>query len=257
MKSSHLMEKPFSCHCGASYTLRQSLLRHQTQHRREGMKEDVERREGRREEEEEEEGQGEGRRREISQALMALDSSHPRPVRGRPRKTSLPQLTGETEVRRGAEREEEVVTARRGEGEEAGGEQEGAELRVGEQTAGGNEVGKIGGRLRVEGEDESTMRGGEGSNPDVSGQVEHTVVYVQTAGTRTGSLTTSDSAPLLLTAESPLPQAAGQELVEVVISEAGEQCILVHGQQTVGELVILQEEGGLCSVAQTVEIETV
>ncbi|TMS13271.1 Zinc finger protein 408 [Larimichthys crocea] len=36
IKSSHLMEKPYSCHCGASYTVRQSLLRHQAQHRAEG-----------------------------------------------------------------------------------------------------------------------------------------------------------------------------------------------------------------------------
>ncbi|TKS70423.1 Zinc finger protein 17 [Collichthys lucidus] len=35
-KSSHLMEKPYSCHCGASFTVRQSLLRHQDQHRAEG-----------------------------------------------------------------------------------------------------------------------------------------------------------------------------------------------------------------------------
>ncbi|KAE8297652.1 Zinc finger protein 219 [Larimichthys crocea] len=28
MKLSHLMEKLYSCHCGASYTVRQSLLRH-------------------------------------------------------------------------------------------------------------------------------------------------------------------------------------------------------------------------------------
>ncbi|CAF91578.1 unnamed protein product, partial [Tetraodon nigroviridis] len=35
IKSSHVMEKPFSCHCGASYSVKQSLLRHQAQHRSE------------------------------------------------------------------------------------------------------------------------------------------------------------------------------------------------------------------------------
>lgn len=44
--------------------------------------------------------------------------------------------------------------------------------------------------------------------------------------------------------------------MEVVISETEEQCIVVHGEHPVGELLILQEEGGgLCSVAQTVEID--
>uniref|UniRef100_A0A3B3XT65 C2H2-type domain-containing protein n=1 Tax=Poecilia mexicana TaxID=48701 RepID=A0A3B3XT65_9TELE len=48
------------------------------------------------------------------------------------------------------------------------------------------------------------------------------------------------------------------ELVEVVLPDGAEQCILVQGQQQLGELLFLQEEpDGLCSVAETVEIDTV
>uniref|UniRef100_H3BZ67 Zinc finger protein 408 n=1 Tax=Tetraodon nigroviridis TaxID=99883 RepID=H3BZ67_TETNG len=120
IKSSHVMEKPFSCHCGASYSVKQSLLRHQAQHRSEA----------------------------------------------------------------GAQ-EEEAATA--------------------------------------------------------------------DSGTDDLSLPAPD--PLLLGSEGPLPAGTGPELVEVVISEGQQQCIMV--QQPVGELLILQEdESGLCSVAQTVEINT-
>lgn len=82
-------------------------------------------------------------------------------------------------------------------------------------------------------------RDGGGTSED---QIQHAVVYVRT-----------DDLPL-----PGRPAGTGQELVEVVISEGQEQCIMVHGQHPVGELLILQEdESGLCSVAQTVEINTV
>uniref|UniRef100_A0A3B5L019 C2H2-type domain-containing protein n=1 Tax=Xiphophorus couchianus TaxID=32473 RepID=A0A3B5L019_9TELE len=59
-------------------------------------------------------------------------------------------------------------------------------------------------------------------------------------------------------ASDELPAGAQPELVEVVLPDGAEQCILVHGQQQLGELLILQEEpDGLCSVAETVEIDTV
>lgn len=96
---------------------------------------------------------------------------------------------------------------------------------------------------------------GRGEEPEVAGDLQHAVVYVHAE-----DLSAPDSAPLLLASQSPLPAggAAAQELVEVMISEGTEQCIVVQGQQAVGELLILQEEdGGLCSVAQTVEIDTV
>ncbi|KAM9318610.1 uncharacterized protein KZ484_022849 [Pholidichthys leucotaenia] len=93
-----------------------------------------------------------------------------------------------------------------------------------------------------------TSRTGDGEN---TSDIQHAVVLVHT-----DNLPTESSAPLLLTSEGSL--STGQELVEVVISESMEQCIVVHGQEMVGELLILQEEGsGLCSVAQTVEINTV
>ncbi|TNN49487.1 hypothetical protein EYF80_040328 [Liparis tanakae] len=172
------MEKPYSCHCGASYTVRQSLLRHQAQHRSEGgAQEEVK---------EAEEGHGEEE---------AQESAHTKPIRGRPKKSSLP--------RGGGEREEDQVRQKRGRGEEK-------EVREEE--------------------------GGHEEAPP--GDIQH-VVYVHAS------------------TESSLPAGSGQQLVEVLISGGPEQCIVVHGQQTVGELLILQEEaGGLCSVAQTVEINT-
>ncbi|KAF7659666.1 hypothetical protein LDENG_00294290 [Lucifuga dentata] len=235
MKSSHLTEKPFSCHCGASYTLRQSLLRHQAQHRNDGGTEEEEM------EQEDDEGGlgGGGRRRKRSrkedlQETVTLGSSHPRPVRGRPRKSSLPRLAAEKEA---------VVVELRGGG--GGGEEPGVvreEVVEAEQKA----------RWDPDDENErAAHRGGGESEEEASGQVEHAVVYVHA-----DSLTTPSSTSLLLTSESSLPGGVGQELVEVVLSEAGEQCIVVHGQPAVGELLILQEEGGLCSVAQTVEINT-
>lgn len=204
IKSSHLMEKPYSCHCGASYTVRQSLLRHQAQHRTEG-------------------GHGEetnGSKKDDVQELAALSCSHPKPIRGRPKKNSVPGGAGEKEAGE--------VKRRRGRGkvEEKEARQEGKRVQ-----------------------EDKTSRGGDG---EASSNVQHAVVYVHT-----DNLSTPSSAPLLLTSESSLPAGTGQELVEVVISEGAEQCIVVHGQQTVGELLILQEEGsGLCSVAQTVEINT-
>lgn len=216
IKSSHQMEKPYSCHCGASYTVRQSLLRHQAQHRSEGAAQ----------QEATAGGHGEEtscRTKEaVREEIRAPGSSHPKPIRGRPKKNSLPQGEGEKEAgpvkkRRG-----------RGKGEEKESRQKG---RRAEEASGA----------------------GRGGDEEASGDVKHAVVYVHT-----DDLSTQGSAPLLLASESSLPAGTGQELVEVVISESAEQCIVVHGQQTVGELLILQEEGGgLCSVAQTVEINTV
>lgn len=197
IKSSHVMEKPFSCHCGASYTVRQSLLRHQVRHGSEG-----------------------GARAEVKAAEPeggeeASGSGHPRPIRGRPKKNSLPQEEGE----------KEAGPAKRKRRREKG------------------DVAKsVTGRAR---------RGGEGQAP--GDDIQHAVVYVHA-----DDLSAQGSAPLLLASESSLPAGTGPELVEVVISETEEQCIVVHGEHPVGELLILQEEGGgLCSVAQTVEIDTV
>lgn len=199
VKSSHVMEKPFSCHCGASYTVRQSLLRHQVQHRSEG---------GAQAEVKTAEPEG-GGGEEVN------GSGHPRPIRGRPKKNSLPREEGEKEagqVKRKRRREKGDVAKR--------------------ET----------GRAR---------RGGNGPAP--GDDIQHAVVYVHT-----DDLSAQSSAPLLLASEGSLPAGTGPELVEVVISETEEQCIVVHGEHPVGELLILQEEGGgLCSVAQTVEIDTV
>lgn len=202
MKSSHVMEKPFNCHCGAAYSVRQSLLRHQAQHRTEG---------GAQEEEKTEESEG-GDGGSKKEYVQEFDSVHMKPVRGRPKKISNPQGEGEKEAGQ--------VKQRRGRGKREGR------------------------RARQE---------GRGGDREVPVDIQHTVVYV-----RTDDLSSPSSAPLLLASESSLNMGAGEGLVEVVISEGAEQCIVVHGEQTVGELLILQEEGnGLCSVAQTVEINTV
>lgn len=77
--------------------------------------------------------------------------------------------------------------------------------------------------------------------------IRHAIVYVHA-----DHLSVPSPAPLLLAAEASLEQ------VEVVISEGEQQCIVVPDEHPVGELLILQgEEGGVCSVAQTVEIDAV
>ncbi|XP_041793687.1 zinc finger protein 408 isoform X2 [Chelmon rostratus] len=217
IKSSHMMEKPYSCHCGASYTVRQSLLRHQAQHRTEGGTEEEAESEGGREEET---NSGE---KEVAKEAATSGCSHPKPIRGRPKKNSLPQGEGEKEAAQVKRKR------RRGKGKEKEARQAGS---------------------KEEAETSGAGRGGEG---EAAGDIQHAVVYVQA-----DDLSAPSSAPLLLASDSSLPAGTGQELVEVVISEGAEQCIVVAGQQTVGELLILQEEGGgLCSVAQTVEINTV
>lgn len=202
INSSHMMEKPHRCHCGTSYTLRQSLMRHQAQHKTQGKTG---------------EGLGGGHGEEIKEAvqeLASLSSSHPKPVKGRPRKNSLHPEAGKKKVER---------TCIRGHGK---------------------------GREKVVRTQENETSKAEGGPGDASVDAQHTVVYIHT-----DDLSTRGYGPLLLSSENSLPAGTGQELVEVVISEGAEQCIVVHEQQRGGDLLILQEEG-LCSVAQTVEINT-
>lgn len=179
-------EKAFRCHCGATYSVKQSLLRHQAQHRAEGGAQ----------EEEEEVGDSAGAAR------------HPRPIRGRPRKKPLPQRDAEAQVGRGGRH----------------------------------------GRAKTGTKVEERRDGGE------TPELQHAVVYV-----RTDQLPLpGPERPLLLGSGRPGPAGTGQDLVQVLIAEGQEQCIMVHGEQPVGELLILQEdESGLCSVAQTVEINSV
>eukprot|EP00066_Takifugu_rubripes_P018850 XP_011608116.1 PREDICTED: zinc finger protein 408 [Takifugu rubripes] len=194
IKSSHVMDKPFSCHCGASYSVKQSLLRHQAQHRSEGgAPEQV-----------------------VMEAAPEGGTDHPKPIRGRPRKKPLLQTDGEPRV--GREKRKQARAK--------------VEVNVEENYAA---------TRREEGED------------TLEDRIQHAVVYV-----RADDPSAPGADPLQLGSERPLPAGTGQELVEVVLSEGQEQCIMVHGQHPVGELLILQEdESGLCSVAQTVEINTV
>nr|XP_057934552.1 zinc finger protein 408-like isoform X2 [Doryrhamphus excisus] len=182
VKSSHGVEKPHRCHCGASYTLRQSLLRHQTQHQpRRGTQEDLQEKQ--------------------TPETQPPGSSHPKPLKGRPKKNDISQGTADEKMK-GKKNEND----------------------------GGNLATDEGGQ----GEDSSDTRNS---------------VCVCTDRARTPSY-----GPLLLTSNSSHP-GTGQELVEVLISEGSEQCIVVRGQDAAEELMIVQEEE-LCSVAQTVEINT-
>lgn len=193
IKSSHVMEKAFSCHCGASYSVKQSLLRHQAHHRLER-----------------------GGHKEVTMAGSEGGTSHPRPIRGRPRKKPIAQREGGSQVGRGKRKQGQV-------------------------------------KAGVDAEENPTAAGRRGGGDASEDQIQHAVVYVHSE-----DLSTPGPDPLLLGSERPMPAETGQELVEVVISEGQEQCIMVHGQHPVGELLILQEdESGLCSVAQTVEINTV
>ncbi|XP_068177819.1 zinc finger protein 408-like [Antennarius striatus] len=199
IKSAHLMEKPYSCHCGASYTVRQSLLRHQARHRPEGGAQEP--------------GGGHG---EETKKDLGLGCGHLKPTRGRPKKNSAPRGEGDEETGR--------VKPRRGRGKR----EERDSRRGGRKTGRG------------------------GAEEEASGELQHAVLYVHA-----DDLSAPSCGPLLLSSETPLPAATEEELVEVVMSEGAEQCIVVHGEETVGELLILQEEGGgVCSVAQTVEINT-
>ncbi|XP_043961458.1 zinc finger protein 408 [Gambusia affinis] len=96
---------------------------------------------------------------------------------------------------------------------------------------------KTGLHLETRGKDEAREKDEKVmKTSEASGDIQHTVIYVQT--------------------DEP-PAGAQPELVEVVLADGAEQCILVQGQQRLGELLILQEEpDGLCSVAETVEIDT-
>ncbi|KAK5874411.1 hypothetical protein PBY51_019355 [Eleginops maclovinus] len=207
IKSSHVMEKPYICHCGASYTVRHSLLRHQAQHRTEGGAQDeaveASHSQG---------GHGDQTKSidKTEDAQAASRSSHPQPIRGRPKKNSL---------------EVGYIKPKRARGKVV--EKEPRNFH-----------------------DTETSRAEAGEEEEPSGNIQH-VVYVHTS-----DLSTPSSTPLILTSESSLPARTGEDLVEVVISDGTEQCIVVHEQQAVGELLILQEEGGGLYVEQTVEINT-
>ncbi|XP_074522783.1 uncharacterized protein LOC141787932 isoform X2 [Halichoeres trimaculatus] len=100
-------------------------------------------------------------------------------------------------------------------------------------------------KKRRTGEAKGAERGGGGES---LGDVKQAVVF---------ELSSQSPAHLLPAKESSLHPGTGPELVEVVMTEGAGQCIVVHGQQTVEELLFLQEvEGGVCSVAQTVEINS-
>jgi len=230
-------EKPFRCHCGASYTLRHSLLRHQARfkdcHRGEGAQEGNE--------------------------ATEETHPHPRPVWGRPKKSHRTQEEEEEEGDDGDEQEEGATEGKSEDGGEEGkGAEEGVKRRPLEERGDG-------GRRAVRGA--APLRrirraagGGEVGWPEASPSdgAQDVVVYVQTLGGEGGAQTEESPAPSVLLASGVSLQGAehGQEMVEVVMAEGGEQCIVVHGQEMAEGLVILQADGNVCSVAETVEIES-
>ncbi|XP_038164422.1 zinc finger protein 408 [Cyprinodon tularosa] len=106
-------------------------------------------------------------------------------------------------------------------------------------------------KQREKGKDEK-LKTLEASTVEVAADVQPSVVYVHTE-----DLSGVTSRPLLLSPDGSMPVGMESELVEVVISDCAEQCIVVQGQQRLGDMLFLQEESdGLCTVAQTVEINT-
>ncbi|XP_010880358.2 zinc finger protein 408 isoform X2 [Esox lucius] len=181
---SHLEEKPYKCQtCGAGYTLMQSLVRHQLSHKKRAKKTSG----------------------ELADALAALESGHPAPARGRPRKTA----------------------------------------RKAEVKPWGNVPGE-----------------------NVEGQ---SVMYVQAiedlAMPNTGEviITTSDSYHDSAVCSMVMDEGSGQDvgqiqlsenLIEIIVSDSNDKCIVVREHKTHNNLVIVHGEDGLGSVAETVEIET-
>ncbi|XP_021441538.2 zinc finger protein 408 isoform X1 [Oncorhynchus mykiss] len=98
-----------------------------------------------------------------------------------------------------------------------------------------------------------------------------TVVYVQAiedlAMPNSGEVVVStydsyhDNAISSVVIEEGLEQDLGQiqlneNVIEIVVSDSNDKCIVVREHKTHSNLVILQEEDGLSSVAETIEIET-
>ncbi|XP_057698862.1 zinc finger and SCAN domain-containing protein 2-like isoform X1 [Corythoichthys intestinalis] len=109
IKSSHVTEKPYSCSCGASYTLRQSLWRHQAQHQSQ-----------------------EATQEELKEGLRqkTKPSHHPKPVKGRPKKGARDgrvqrrgQGKGEEESGAGKNEISETPTVAGGDGKASSGTQ--------------------------------------------------------------------------------------------------------------------------------------
>lgn len=147
-------------------------------------------------------------------------TTHTRPVRGRPRKKTLPQAEDEGN-----------------EAEPAGGKRGRRRLRTSEETETKTSTRREEDKRDEEEEEEEAL----------DKNISHAIVYVHA-----DHLSVPSPAPLLLTSEASLGQ------VEVVISEGEQQCIVVPDEHPVGELLILQGDGGgVCSVAQTVEIGAV
>ncbi|XP_028812863.1 zinc finger protein 408 isoform X2 [Denticeps clupeoides] len=156
---SHLEDKPYKCStCGAGYTLMQSLARHQLSHRK--------------------------------KLDEALDSSHPAPVRGRPRRTK-------------------------------------ASMDVPEPVVYVQAI-----------EDVALMPHAE-------------EVIVSSSSFQEDSDLTKGVAE-----QEPGQFHLNKDIIEILVADASSKCIVVQEQGMHGNMVILQGEDALSSVAETIEVES-
>ncbi|CAG5848611.1 unnamed protein product [Menidia menidia] len=105
VRSAHLQQKPFSCPCGAAYTVRQSLLRHQAQHQAGGG--------GRG-------GGGPGGGAGGSQGRPGPAPGHQRPTKGRPRKSQEASTALTQEASIALTQDVSIALAQEGAGPEKG-----------------------------------------------------------------------------------------------------------------------------------------
>lgn len=167
---SHLEDKPYKCDkCGAGYTLMQSLIRHQLSHKKKPA---------------------------------TPESSHPAPVRGRPRKAGqrCPTNTWPVEPERSTE----------------------------SQTM-----------MYVQTVEELVV-------------VPHPEEVIVSSGPFHEGVVLMDSG-----AEQGLSRIQlNEDVIEIIVSDSSSKCIMLQEQEEQSNLVILQGEDGLNSVAETIEIES-
>lgn len=171
---SHLEDKPYKCEkCGAGYTLMQSLIRHQLSHKK-----------------------------KLNEAMATHETSHPAPVRGRPRKTGQRCLTNTWPVE--TEKNPESQTM-----------------------------------MYVQTVEELVV-------------VPHREEVILSSGSFHEGVVLMDSG-----AEHGLSRIQlNEDVIEIIVSDSSSKCIMFQEQDEQSNMVILQGEDGLNSVAETIEIES-
>ena len=172
---SHLEDKPYKCQkCGAGYTLMQSLIRHQISHKK-----------------------------KVDKALETLEtSSHPAPVRGRPRKTIQKCVTNMWSIETEKDVESQAM-------------------------------------MYVETVEELSV-------------VPHTEEVIISSGPFHEGMVLMEHG-----AEQGLSRIQlNDDIIEIIVSDSPSKCIMLQEQEVHTNMVILQGEDGLNSVAETIEIES-